>query len=505
MLYLAALFVSLFIVFFCDEALKKRPYLFCITGSIITIAVITVSQLVTNHTITIESEFVTKYLIGIFSKGAFAGALWSVVMWAGALPTGSALIKKIMPIRGELSIFAAAITLSHAVTYSITYIKRFMLNMEHDRPLTSDFIITSLVCIVLMIIMIPLTVMSFKVIRKKMNAKTWKKIQRAAYIFYALIYIHIMVLYVPQAKNGNTEKFFSIIVYSIVFIGYAVFKIAKVYIKKNKPQKTGFVYAACSAAVLLLTTGAGITAYGKAPERKIPEKQPETSAVTTTVSTESPTENNTTVLTSAETTTVSSENENNETTAVTSSENNVTSAADTKISEEKSTVQEKKEEDTVTTAAPEQSEKNDTPENNEQNKEENKDENQEENKNESQENKPEENQENNDTPVQEEPQPEPQPEPEYIYNNGTFEGTAFGYAGDIHVTITIENDVITSISASADADADDGDYYFDAEAYVLQQIRDNNSADNIDACSGATFSSEGLINAAKQALASAKK
>ncbi|HAE52485.1 MAG TPA: hypothetical protein DCG30_04450, partial [Ruminococcus sp.] len=61
------------------------------------------------------------------------------------------------------------------------------------------------------------------------------------------------------------------------------------------------------------------------------------------------------------------------------------------------------------------------------------------------------------------------------------------------------------ISASADADADDGDYYFDAEAYVLQQIRDNNSADNIDACSGATFSSEGLINAAKQALASAKK
>ena len=491
MLYLAALFVSLFIVFFCDEALKKRPYLFYITGSIITIAVITVSQFVTNHTITIESEFVTKYLIGIFSKGAFAGAL----------PTGSALIKKIMPIRGELSIFAAAITLSHAVTYGIMYIKRFMLNMEHDRPLTSDFIITSLVCIVLMIIMIPLTVMSFKAIRKKMNAKTWKKIQRAAYIFYALIYIHIMVLYVPQAKNGNTEKFFSIIVYSIVFTGYAVFKIAKVYIKKNKPQKTGFVYAVCSAAVLLLTTGAGITAYGKAPERKIPEKQPETSAVTTTVSTESPTENNTTVLTSAETTVISSENENNETTAVTSSENNVTSAADTKISEEKSTVQEKKEEDTVTTAAPEQSEKNDTPENNEQNKEENKDENQEENKNESQENKPEENQENNDTPVQE----EPQPEPEYIYNNGTFEGTAFGYAGDIHVTITIENDVITSISASADADADDGDYYFDAEAYVLQQIRDNNSADNIDACSGATFSSEGLINAAKQAFASAKK
>ena len=501
MLYLAALFVSLFIVFFCDEALKKRPYLFYITGSIITIAIITVSQLVTNHTITIESEFVTKYLIGIFSKGAFAGALWSVVMWAGALPTGSALIKKIMPIRGELSIFAAAVTLSHAVTYGITYIKRFMLNMEHNRPLTSDFIITSLVCIVLMIIMIPLTVMSFKAIRKKMNAKTWKKIQRAAYIFYALIYIHIMVLYVPQAKNGNTEKFFSIIVYSIVFIGYAVFKIAKVYIKKNKPQKTGFVYAVCSASVLLLTTGAGITAYGKAPERKIPEKQPETSAVTTTVSTESPTENNTTVLTSAETTVISSVIENNETTAVTSSENNVTSAADTKISEEKSTVQEKKEEDTVTTAAPEQSEKNDTPENNEQNKEEN----QEENKNESQENKPEENQENNDTPVQEEPQPEPQPEPEYIYNNGTFEGTAFGYAGDIHVTITIENDVITSISASADADADDGDYYFDAEAYVLQQIRDNNSADNIDACSGATFSSEGLINAAKQALASAKK
>lgn len=493
MLYLAALFIGWFIVFFCDEALKKRPYLFYITGSIITVAIITVSQLMTAHTIKIENEFVTKYLIGIFSKGAFAGALWSIVMWAGALPTGSAMIKKIMPIRGELSIFAAVITLSHAVTYAITYIKRLMLNIEHGRPLTSDFIITCLVCIVLMLIMIPLTVMSFKSVRKKMNAKTWKKIQRAAYVFYALIYAHIMVLYVPQARNGDTDRFFSIIVYSVVFIGYAVFKIGKVYIKKSKPRKTGVVYAVCGAAALLFTAGAGIPAYGKAPERKIPTegKQPETSAVTTSL-TEVPSETTTapssvvSAITSE--TQASTENISDETTSAVTPDMNTTSYAETTASQENSTAAaEKENNDTQTTAVPEQQEENE--ENNENNQPE-------ENNEQRQDNPPEEN-------VPEEPETEP--EPEYIYNNGTFEGTAFGYAGDIHVTITIENDVIVSITASADADADDGDYYFDAQDYVLPQIKNNNSADNIDACSGATFSSEGIINAAKQALASARK
>lgn len=99
-----------------------------------------------------------------------------------------------------------------------------------------------------------------------------------------------------------------------------------------------------------------------------------------------------------------------------------------------------------------------------------------------------------------EPQPEPEPEPEitYKYRNGEYEADADGYAGKVHVKLTIENDVITSISAWADDD--DPEYFGDAMNTVIPQIASNVSSDGIDTCSGATYSSKGIIEAARKAL-----
>ena len=48
--------------------------------------------------------------------------------------------------------------------------------------------------------MLILTVTSFPQVRKKMNAVKWKKLQRTAYIFYGLIYAHILLINVPYAR-----------------------------------------------------------------------------------------------------------------------------------------------------------------------------------------------------------------------------------------------------------------------------------------------------------------
>ena len=91
--------------------------------------------------------------------------------------------------------------------------------------------------------------------------------------------------------------------------------------------------------------------------------------------------------------------------------------------------------------------------------------------------------------------------PSYQFKNGTFEGTGEGYAGKVHVTITIENDYITGFSAYADDD--DPDYFSDAMQKVIPQIQKSMSAD-VDACSGATYSSKGIMEAARNALEKAK-
>ena len=56
-----------------------------------------------------------------------------------------------------------------------------------------------------------------------MKAQTWKKVQKLAYPFFALIYIHIMVLFIPKAE----EKWLEIVVYTVVFASYAVLRITK--------------------------------------------------------------------------------------------------------------------------------------------------------------------------------------------------------------------------------------------------------------------------------------
>ena len=122
MLFLTAIIIALFVAFFLDKLLKKHPTAFYVTAALLT----AVSIILLQSDIEISSRFVRDYIIGIFSRGALGGAFWAVVMWAGALSNGSAPIKKLMSIRGELSITAAIITLSHIITYGLQYISSFL-------------------------------------------------------------------------------------------------------------------------------------------------------------------------------------------------------------------------------------------------------------------------------------------------------------------------------------------------------------------------------------------
>lgn len=272
MLFFSAILIALITVFFFDKPLKKHPAAFYFTSAVLT----AVSIILLQSDIDISSRFVRDYVIGIFSRGALGCAFWAVVMWAGALPNGSAPIKKLMPIRGEISITAAIITLSHIITYGVQYISNFL----NDRK-GSGFAATSIICIIMVLIMIPLTVMSFKVVRKKMNAKTWKKIQRFAYVFYALIYIHILVLFVPKAQKCREGYFFSVILYSLVFIGYAVMRIRKYYISQKKPESKVILNTVSTLAIIVFVLLAGVLSWNKSESANVVNTTEESTPVFT--------------------------------------------------------------------------------------------------------------------------------------------------------------------------------------------------------------------------------
>ena len=479
MLFLIAMLAAGLFSYFCADTLRKHPVPFYIAGTILSVMMIILNQ---KH-IQFTPVFNT-YVIGLFNRGALAAALWCVVAWIGALPDEMKEIrKKLLPARGELSIFAALITLSHAVVYGISYVKRLF----SGRSPETDFILTCVICLALMLIMIPLTVISFKAIRKKMNGKTWKNIQRAAYVFYALIYLHIMVIMIPRARQGREGVLLSVLVYTIVFAGYAVCRLRKVFIKKKRPESKAALNGICAAALVLVTGGIGISSRAanvpaETAERTVPAEtsvSAETSApVSETVSTaESETVQEAETSAETEKESVSETEANAETNA---SETSVAeSTAETQASSAETTVQE-------TTASAEEAP-------------------QEQQAEEEQQNTPEEPavEEN---PVQEEnqtPEPEPEPEPvNTIYNDGVYTAEEFGYDSTVYITVTIENDVITDISATCE---ESDMYYFEVAYPVIRDAMLASQSPDVDAVSGSTYSSDALRNGVRKALASARK
>ena len=301
--------------------------------------------------------------------------------------------------------------------------------------------------------------MSFKKVRKKMKASTWKKIQRTAYIFYALIYVHVLTFFIPKARMGREGYFLSIVAYSVVFISYAVFRIRKAYLRsckrKNIMYNKKLVDGICGLSFAVLMCIPCLSACSE-PEKK-DDAPAQNAAVTTAVSetTVSETTEAVTEATLSEPVTSVSETTVSEVTDVSNTEAEAVSDAVTASEEKKDPSGEEKKEEQPS-----------------------------------------------EEPKQEEPQPEPEPEVQYVYNNGTYTASAYGYDGDVTVTITIENDVITSISGSTSES--DESYFNDAKDFVFGQITGGTNT-QVNAYSGCTYSSNGIMNAVANALNQARR
>ena len=86
------------------------------------------------------------------------------------------------------------------------------------------------------------------------------------------------------------------------------------------------------------------------------------------------------------------------------------------------------------------------------------------------------------------------------YQDGTYTGKARGYSGFVTITLTIKDGKITEI---ANTNTDTGSYFRKAWKVLQPAILERQSADGIDTVSGATYSSQGILGGAQQALASA--
>lgn len=83
------------------------------------------------------------------------------------------------------------------------------------------------------------------------------------------------------------------------------------------------------------------------------------------------------------------------------------------------------------------------------------------------------------------------------YADGTYTGTGMGLRGETQVTVTVSGGAITDITI--DSYQDDQEFFERAASTVIAEIIENQDT-NVDAVSGATYSSNGIMEAVANAL-----
>lgn len=464
LLIISLIIVSLFI-YFLKDSLKKHAGIYYIGAAVISIAVFLIGFLP-------MPLFLKNNILGIFAKGSLGTAMFVAVMYAGALPKGSKLIAPLMKIRGELSITAAILVLCHNFTYGITYFKMLFIKPE---ALSATQFTAAIISLVLIIIMIVLTVTSFQAVRKKMKAKKWKQLQRTAYVFYGLMYVHIMLINIPYARLGLGTYIANVVIYSIVFLGYAAMRIAKAvsakatragktYGKKPETVLYGLALVLCVVMTFLCFAGRKTTAMASGGDEEWEEFFNDETVAALVKEAESSLADDAALT--AEGTTEAGQTDNQSDTQADNSglDNSAAgnSGSGNTSGNDSGSGNQAAQPGNLSDGSSDSQGGNTA----------------------------------SDTPAN-----------ATFKADGTYTGSAVcdAYNYNVTVTIVVSGDVITSVTATSEAGAQDEQYFNMANAKVPAQLLANQSTSGVDSVSGATKSSNAIKKAFYYAYKSAKK
>lgn len=179
----------------------------------------------------------------------FGYPLLVIIMYIGALNPKINAVKKLMSIRKELSIIVGFPILAHAIIriyYTFPGAVEFFVNradyVEKNKWVYSELgvAISSfgyILGILMTILFLVLWITSFKSIHRRMGNKRWKKVQKWAYVLYAMIFVHSITLHIGWMINMNpvrddysdymTKEVIAVASTVLIFASYLILKLRK--------------------------------------------------------------------------------------------------------------------------------------------------------------------------------------------------------------------------------------------------------------------------------------
>ncbi len=168
-------------------------------------------------------------------------AIYLVVMFAGALPRPWKLTKRLLSIRSELSILGGIIIVAHVlkVVFFVPMSLTPLWILIWKRACLWMFAASTLVGVPLLVCFLIPWVTSFPAVRKRMTHAEWKKKQRLAYPFMALLVIQGVLLSCGHAAyvGSGAENYLGYVVngitYAVIGVAYLVLKLIETRRRKR--------------------------------------------------------------------------------------------------------------------------------------------------------------------------------------------------------------------------------------------------------------------------------
>lgn len=219
---LIALVVAAVFAYACANVLKKHPVPFYIAFAL-------VGAIYASGVLTQSVPAVELALIPFLRRASLAFGLFTVVMFVGVLPEANAVRKRLAPVRGTLSLLGAILILVHILGYAATYIAAITTGTAGGW-----IVLGLLVGLVVAVLLAVLAVTSISSVRKSMDASKWKRLQKLAYPFYLLMYVHLAAMLAPSSLVAGNSAI-NLAVYTVVVIAYVVLRVLKA--SKDKKSK----------------------------------------------------------------------------------------------------------------------------------------------------------------------------------------------------------------------------------------------------------------------------
>lgn len=160
----------------------------------------------------------------LMQKCTLSLALFAVVMFIGAFRKDSKVGALLRPVRAELSIVACILTVGHLIVYLVPLAPRV-----GGGALDARFAMFFATVVLLVVLLVVLGVTSFEHVKRRMSARSWVRVQKGAYLFFGLVYVHVLSILLPAAMDGGRAAQEAVAIYTVLFASYAAARLGRAW------------------------------------------------------------------------------------------------------------------------------------------------------------------------------------------------------------------------------------------------------------------------------------